>query len=133
MNSPQQDEERRTFREEASSLWLITLGPALWAVHFTVVYAATAVVCAKLGTAYLPYLRLGIAALTLIAVGAIAVIAWRSWRQWNYMTNQEYSHGQPTGEHRHEFLGHAAFLLAVLAAIATLYTALPAVFIAGCG
>ena len=126
-------EERREFREEASSLWLITIAPTIWALHFVLVYGATAVICAKAATlGAFETLRQGIAVATLLALVLILVVAWRSWLQWDYLTDYEYSHALPTGEHRHEFLGHAAFLLAVMSAIAVVFTALPALFIDGC-
>lgn len=129
----QRDEERRSFREEASSLWLIALAPTVWAFHFAGVYGATAVVCEKAGGAQaLELLRLGIAGATLLALVVIALVAWKSWRQWDYLDDYDHVHHQPTGEHRHEFLGHAAFLLSVMSAIAVIYTALPAVFIGTC-
>lgn len=132
MTEPKQREESSVFREEASSLWLITLGPLVWAIHFIIVYSATAVVCAKLDGAYMGVLRAGIGGLTIVALCAIGWVAWQSWKQWDYLTDHDYSHEQPTGEHRHEFLGHSAFLLAVLGFIGTIYTSLPAIFIAGC-
>lgn len=126
-------EEQREFREEASSLWLIVLAPSLWALHFVAVYGAAAVICEKFGEPEaVTLLRLGIAALTVVALAGIGFVALKSWRQWNYLADGDYSHNQPTGEHRHDFLGHAAFLLSVLSTIAVIYTSLPAVFIGTC-
>lgn len=133
MSDVQGNQEQRTFREEASSLWLIVLAPVLWAVHFVAVYGLTAMTCAKFGTPEaVTLLRIAIAVLTFVALGGIGMVGIKSWRQWDYLADHDYSHHLPTGEHRHEFLGHAAFLLSVMSAIAVVYTALPAVFIGTC-
>lgn len=65
------DEETREFREEADSLWRITLGPLIWAAHFVLCYAATAVVCAKFGGAEGAALRTGTGLLTVFALVGI--------------------------------------------------------------
>ncbi len=132
----QQEEktELKTFSEEQSSLWLIALGPTIWALHFIVCYAATAVVCAKLESAAQDggLLRVVIGGATALALAAIAWIGWRSWRQWDFLDDWDYVHHKPVTEHRHEFLGHASFLLACLSFVGVLYVALPAVFVEGC-
>lgn len=132
-----QEEEKtelKIFFEEQSSLWLIALGPTIWAVHFIVCYAATSVVCAKLqGLAEGGWLlRALIGGTTAVALAGIGWIAWRSWRQWDFMDDGDYVHHRPVTEHRHEFLGHASFLLACLSFVGVLYVALPAVFVTGC-
>ncbi len=131
-HQPAPDEERREFREERESLWRITLAPATWAVHFVICYAAAAVVCAKapdsIGT-----LRLGIGALTLLALGLIGWLGWRAWVQWDVRTTGDYRNPLGEAEDRHQFLGHAAVLLSVISALGVLYVALPALFIRSCG
>ena len=126
--------ELKTFAEEESSLWLIALGPTFWALHFIVCYAATAVVCAKLqDTAEeTRLLQILIGGATLVAWAGIAWIGWRSWRQWDFLEDGDHVHHRPVTEHRHEFLGHASFLLACLSFVGVLYVALPAVFVTGC-
>lgn len=126
------DEETKEFREESESLWRIALGPLIWAAHFVVSYTATAVVCAKLGGAEAAALRTAIGLLTVLALAGIVWVGWRAWRSWDYLDDYDHIHDQAVQEHRHEFLGHACFLLAVLAFIGVIYTALPAVFVAGC-
>lgn len=124
----------KTFPEEQSSLWLIALGPTIWALHFVVCYAATAVVCAKLdGLAEDGWLlRAVIFGATAVALALVAWIGWRSWRQWDFLDDRDLVHHRPVTEYRHEFLGHASFLLACLSFVGVLYVALPAVFVAGC-
>ena len=126
------DSQSKEFAENADSLWRITLGPLIWALHFVACYAATAVWCAKAGGAGLDPLRWGIAALTLVSLAGILWVAWRSWRQWDYLDDYDYAHDTASTEDRHEFLGHAAFLLCVVSFIGTVYTALPALFAASC-
>lgn len=123
--------QEQEFSEERSSLWRITFGPLIWAVHFVLCYAATAVVCAKAPEA-LPLLRGGIGLVTLVALGGILWVGWVAWRQWDYLDDHDYSHGAGDSEARHEFLGHAAFLLAIVAFIGTVYSALPALFAGTC-
>ncbi|WP_420565154.1 hypothetical protein [Thalassobaculum sp.] len=126
--------ELKTFSEEQSSLWLIALGPTIWALHFVICYAATAVVCAKLETVAQDgsLLRAVIGGTTVVALAAIGWIAWRSWRQWDFLDDRDYVHHKPVTEHRHEFLGHASFLLACLSLVGVLYVSLPALFVEGC-
>ncbi|MFN0262252.1 hypothetical protein ACKTEK_00085 [Tepidamorphus sp. 3E244] len=126
--------ERREFSEAASSLWLITIAPSLWALHFVIVYAGAAVLCAKTEGWVIGFaeLRIAIGVVTVVALAGICFVGWRSWRQWDYRHLGEYSHGEASNEHRHSFLGHAAFLLATMSAIGVLYTALPALLIGDC-
>ena len=134
MREGAQRQEEREFAEESDSLWLITLGPLVWAVHFVIAYASAAVWCAKIvGTndSLLPW-RVGIAGLTVIALGLIGWLGWRAWKQWDVLTDHDYTHPGPSTEDRHEFLGHAAFLLCGAAFIGVIYAALPAIFIATC-
>ena len=126
--------ELKTFSEEQSSLWLIALGPTIWALHFIACYAATAGVCAKLDRLAEDgwLLRAMIGTATAVALALIAWIGWRSWRQWDFLDDRNHVHHRPVTEHRHEFLGHASFLLACLSFVGVLYVALPAVFVTGC-
>ena len=122
--------DEKEFAEEADSIWRITFGPLIWAVHFGVSYAATAIVCAKGGDA--ATLRAGIGALTVAALLGIAYVGWRAWRQWDFLDDRDYEHELAREEDRHEFLGHAAFLLAIVSFIGVVYVALPALVIEGC-
>ncbi|MGR3571829.1 hypothetical protein [Brevirhabdus sp.] len=122
------------FHAESDSLWRITLSPVIWALHFVTVYGATAIYCAKLvpDEGAILGLRYGIAAVTVAAVLAIVLIGWRSWKHWGYLKTHDYRHELSVVEHRHRFLGHAAFLLSVISLIAVLYSSLPAIFIGNC-
>ena len=133
--APGNKEERRSFSEEASSLWLITLSPLVWAVHFVLCYGGAALYCARFAPEPLtavPFMRVSIVGLTALALCIIGYVAWVSWRQWDFLDDHDYEHAKAVGEHRHEFLGHAAFLLSVMSGIAVLYVAMPAIFMETC-
>ena len=126
--------EGRSLGEEADSLWRITFAPLVWALHFGASYAATAIVCARHAGPEEPLagLRLGLGALTVLALAAIAFVAWRSWRRWDFLDDRDYEHEAAIEEDRHEFLGHAGFLLAIISFIGVLYVAMPALLLESC-
>ncbi|AKH98890.1 hypothetical protein IMCC20628_00161 [Hoeflea sp. IMCC20628] len=128
------DEERRTFAEEADSLWLITFAGSIWAVHFVLCYGATAAVCAKLGgdAAAIATLRLALGGFTLLALAGIALVAWRSWVQWDFLDDWDYEHDMAEKEDRHEFLGHASFLISIISFIGVIYVSLPVLVLETC-
>lgn len=128
---PRADEERHEFREEAESLWRITLAPTTWAMHFVLSYGAAAVVCAK-APALAGVLRLGIGALTVLALALIGWLGWRAWRQWDVSNTGDHTNALGEAEDRHQFLGHAAVLLALISGLGVIYVALPALFIGDC-
>lgn len=127
-----ENEDAREFRSEAGSLWRITFGPLIWAIHFAASYGATALICAKGGTGFVEGLRLGIGIGTGVALVAIAWLGWQSWRQRDLLRDRDWENDQGTGEDRHQFLGHAAFLLAVISFIGVSYVALPVLLIGTC-
>lgn len=126
-------QDRREFRAEALSLWRITFGPTVWALHFAASYAATALVCAKLGPEAVTPLRWGIGLGTLLALALILWLGLQAWRQWDLLRDREWENDKGTSEDRHQFLGHAAFLLALISFIGVVYVALPALLIESCG
>lgn len=132
MSDPHPDTEARNFAAESASLWRITFAPVIWAVHFAVSYAATAIVCARFaGPAdQLGTLRGVIAGLTVLALAAIAVIGARSWISWDLIDNSDYEAAR--AESRHAFLGHISFLLSIVSAIGVVFVALPIVVLATC-
>ncbi len=127
-------EDPKEFAEEAESLWRIAFGPLFWVAHFVICYAATTLVCTKLTDieGAMAWLRLGIAGLTILTLAGIALIGWRAWQQWDYLNDYDYVHDLAIEEHRHEFLGHASFLLALISFVGVVYVALPALFIGSC-
>lgn len=128
---PRRDEERAEFREEAESLLKITLAPTAWAVHFLVCYAAYSIACNQLDGR-----TAGITtALVVFSVLVLAFIAWIGWRafvQWDVRGTGEFSNPAGDAEDRHQFLGHAAFLLAIISFIGVSYVTLPLLMLEGC-
>ena len=122
--------DEKEFAEESDSIWRITFGPLIWAVHFGASYAATAIVCAKGGD--VDVLRTGVVALTAAALAGILYVGRRAWRQWDFLDDRDYEHELAREEDRHEFLGHAAFLLAIVSFIGVAYVALPTLVIGSC-
>lgn len=121
---------RTRLTDPQDSLWRMILPPTVWAIHFVTVYGLTAVICAK--TAAADTARIGIVAASAVALSVIAVSGWRAWRQWDYPEGQDKVHDGKTDQARREFLGHVAFLLAVISAIGVIFATLPAVWIATC-
>ena len=124
------DEDQQEFRAEAMSLWRITFSPSIWALHFVGCYGVTAMVCAKGGDVDL--LRTGIGIATLIALAGILFFGWGAWRQWDIIRDRDWENDTGTSEDRHQFLGHAAFLLAIISFIGVCYVGLPALLIDTC-
>ena len=119
-------EEEKEFAEEASSLWLLVMTPTIWAAHFVTSYAATSLACVKFpGPDGIPRLQWLVGGLTAAALLAIVWLGWRAWRQWDYLDDGDYSHRTHSTEDRHEFLGHAAFLLAIVSFIGVAFVAMP--------
>lgn len=133
MSDIRDEEDAHEFRAEALSLWRITFSPLIWAVHFVTSYGATALVCAKGGAVAVALLRLGIGIGTVLALALILWLAWGAWRQWDLRRDREWENDAGTSEDRHQFLGHAAFLLAVISFIGVVYVPLPVLLIGGCG
>lgn len=126
-------ESNQPLPERRESLWMLILGPALWAVHFMFCYGLTAVYCARWTGregSLLP-VRWAIAAATLIALLGIAAVGWAAYRRHSY-GSAALPHDFPTAEDRHRFLGFSTLLLCLLSAVATIYVALPALFIESC-
>lgn len=128
---PKREEDEAEFAEEQASLFRITLGPLIWAVHFCVCYGLVAVTCAKgwdIGS-----VRLSLLLFSAVALGGIAWIGREAWRQWNPRQTGDFVNRRGRAEDRHHFLGHAAFLLAIIAFIGTVFVSLPLILIGGCG
>ena len=131
-------EDREEFDAETPSLFRIAIAPTIWAVHFVLAYAGAAVACAKLGAEgeTVEGLRLGIGVLTMLALALIAWTGLAAFRQWNVDARRDARQVAvdlvEEEEGRHEFLGHAALLLAVISFVGVIYTALPVLVIRTC-
>ena len=116
-HQPRREEDAKEFAEEQASLFKITFGPLIWAVHFVVCYGLVAVTCAK-GWELAP-VRDGLLVFSAVALAAVCWTGWGSWRQWRPDETGDFVNHGGRAEDRHHFLGHAAFLLAIIAALAT--------------
>ncbi|MDX5378035.1 MAG: hypothetical protein LPK08_11050 [Halomonas sp.] len=115
------------------SLWPLAMGPLLWVAHFLLSYATAAIWCAKAGgeNGSLGGVRLVIGVYTALILSGIAVVIWRGFRKHRFGT-ATVPHDFDTPADRHRFLGFATVLLGGLSFVATLYVALPVVFIESC-
>jgi hypothetical protein len=119
--------------EKHESLWMLAASPTIWAVHLMLSYITGAIWCGMIVGAYgslLPArLAIGIyTALALAGIGLFGVVGYRRHR----LGREEPPHDADTPEDRHRFIGFATFLLSAMSAVAVIYAALAAVFIAGC-
>ena len=132
--APDALDRNRDLSEAGDSLWTVTWAPTLWALHFLGCYIPSAIVCAHFSRidGIVEDLRAGIAILTGIALIGIALVGWRGWRRWDYLHDKDYEHGGAADEDRHEFLGHATVLLAVISFVGVIYTSLPALILHTC-
>ncbi len=128
--SPHRRKDESEFAEEQASLFRITFGPLIWAIHFAACYGLVAVTCAKgwdIGA-----VRLGLVGFSGVALCGIGWVGWSAWRQWNVAQTGDFVNRGGRAEERHEFLGHAAFLLSVISVIGVVFVSLPLVLIGGC-
>lgn len=120
-------------RDRETGLWFLIAGPTIWAAHFLVSYVAAAIYCAKAAAPQDLSLVQGIVAgATIVALAGIALTAMIAARKWELGVGGWRQHPEPTLEARKRFLGHSAWLLCALSAVAVLLVALPAIFSASC-
>jgi len=119
--------------ESRQSLWRLALPPLLWTAHFLLTYLTVAIWCAKVAgrDGPLGVTRAAIAVYTVAALAGIAIVGWRGWQR-HAFDGSETQHDFDTPADRHRFLGFATTLLAGLSAVATIFTALAAVFFRDC-
>jgi hypothetical protein len=115
------------------SLWLLTIGPTIWAVHLLLSYITAAVWCAKFVPAGGPLDGVQTAVLwyTAVALIGIGVIGWEGFRRHRHGT-EATTHDLDTREDRHRFLGFATLLLSGLSAVGVIYAALAAQYFDTC-
>lgn len=136
--TPRQDAEQLRHRDPAlperdASLWRLTTGPVIWALHFLACYVIAAVYCAKAASAATPLddIRLQLGAATVLALAAIAWSGWRGWRQ-HRRGAQPAPHDAPTAGDRQRFLGFATMLLCGLSFVAVVYSGFVLLVIGTC-
>lgn len=119
--------------EKRESLWMLTISPVIWSLHFLLSYITAAVWCEKMAgrDGSLWDVRVAIAVYTLVALIGIGITGWIGFRRHSF-GDAETPHDFDSPEDRHRFLGFATLLLSALSAVATVYVALAAVFIETC-
>jgi hypothetical protein len=118
---------------DRGSLWLLTIGPTIWAAHLLLCYITAAIWCAKFvpSGGALGSVRSAILWYTAVALMGIALIGWEGFRRHSYGT-EATTHDLDTPEDRHRFLGFATLLLSGLSAVGVLYAALAATYFETC-
>jgi hypothetical protein len=122
---------RRARRRD--TLWLLTVGPTIWAAHLLLSCISAAIWCAKFVPPAGPLggTRTAIAWYTAVALAGIAIVCWEGFRRHRHGT-EATTHDLDTPEDQHRFLGFATLLLSGLSAVAVLYVALAATFFETC-
>lgn len=116
------------------SLKALVAAPTVWAIHFLVCYIAAAIYCAKTAPADIaiePVRELVWIATGIALAGIFANGAWAFWRGrlWRHGTGP---HRADSLEERRRFLSYATLLLAGLSFVATIFVAMPILFIETC-
>lgn len=119
--------------ESRQSLWMLTIGPSLWAVHFLASYITAAIWCEKMASPGEPVtaLLVLIGVYTLAALTGISVVGWVGYRRHSF-GGAAAPHDDDTPEDRHRFLGYATLLLASMSAVAVIYAAFVLLFFGDC-
>ena len=115
------------------SLWLLTIGPTIWAAHLLLSYITAAVWCAKLVPSGGPLdgVQTAIIWYTAVALIGIGVVGWEGFRRHRHGT-EATTHDLDTRDDRHRFLGFATLLLSGLSAVGVAYAALAARYFETC-
>lgn len=131
MRSDSAAEARRARVAGFSPILGAVAGMVVWAVHFGAVYGVNAVACARgfagravLGLPLVPLLVLGASAL---ALGAVAVVGVRAWRRLHAGLSGE------DGEYEPQFTVWMSAAVALLAALAIVWEAVPVLMLRPCG
>jgi hypothetical protein len=115
------------------SLWLLTIGPMIWAAHLLLSYITAAVWCAKFVPAGAPLggVQAAILWYTGVALIGIGFIGWEGFRRHRHGTEAS-THDLDTREDRHRFVGFATLLLSGLSAVGVVYAAVAAQYFDTC-
>lgn len=115
------------------SLWILVASPAIWAAHFMLCYVTAAIWCAKFAgpDGSLWTIRTTVGWYTAAGLAAIALVGWIGLRNHRH-GSEPPPHDADSPEDRQRFIGFATLLLSALSFVATVYTALAAVFIQSC-
>jgi hypothetical protein len=110
------------------------VSPTIWAVHFLICYVTAAIFCAKAEAPFasLEDIRFWIAFLTLVALGGIAYSGAHAIRHGGFGYGETMPHDADSVIDRRRFLAFATLLLGGLSFVATVFVALPALFVETC-
>lgn len=113
------------------SLWLLTGAPIIWAGHFLLCYVTAAIWCAKVGGGAEAFwaVRAAIAGYTVATLAGIGLFWLAGFRRIRFRPRPQ---NRATGADRSRFVGFVTVLLSGLSFLATLYVAMPALFIGDC-
>lgn len=131
------------------SLWLLTIGPTIWALHLLLSYITAAVWCARFVPAGGPLNGVQTAILwyTSVALIGIGITGWEGLRRHRHPSTalgaspstalgaggtEATTHDLDTREDRHRFVGFATLLLSGLSAVGVVYAAIAARYFDTC-
>jgi hypothetical protein len=120
------------------SLWLLTVGPAIWAAHLLLSYVTAAIWCAKFVAAggALGGVRTAIGWYTAVALAGIVLVGWEGFRRHRHPSlssgAEATTHDLDSADDRHRFVGFATLLLSGLSALGVVYAALAASYFETC-
>jgi hypothetical protein len=123
------------------TLWLLTIAPAIWAVHLLLSYITAAVWCARFAGPDGPLggIRTAVMWYTAVALAGITFTGWEGFRRHRHPSirlgaaaTEATTHDLDTADDRHRFLGFATLLLSGLSALGVIYAALAATYFETC-
>jgi small-conductance mechanosensitive channel len=130
------DITKEVTRETGSGtdLWRVVLAPVIWVGHFLFIYIYAAVYCEKSGReTSLAAVQTAVGIATLLALLGIALVTRHLWSvRARSLTDNDFDFEHNSPEERHRFLSHVALMLCALSAVAVIYVAIPALYLASC-
>jgi len=119
--------------ETEDTLWMLIVGPIIWAVHFLLCYITAAIWCAKVvaPVGSLGGARTAVGVYTVLALVGIGISIVKAYRQHTF-GEATLPHDYDTAADRHRFIGYATLLLSSLSFVATAYVGAVAWFIGDC-
>lgn len=117
-----------------SSLKPLVWSPTLWATHFLVCYVGAAIYCAKVGPRAAPLGSVQDLVWIATAVALAGILANGVWafREGRFYEDDAPGYHDDTLAERRRFLCYATVLLSGLSFVATIFVAMPVLFIESC-
>ncbi|MCS7469285.1 transmembrane prediction [Stieleria sp. ICT_E10.1] len=119
--------------DHVTSIWWIVVAPTVWAVHFLASYLTAAIFCAKVADSdrSAGEVQLAVMAYTVVAIVIIAGVGWAGHRRQRDGHGRS-PHDEATAADLRRLIGLSTFLLSLLSAVATIFTALVFYFVGTC-